>query len=134
VDDGEVGDKNWVLKKISVTITKWKYPVYCGGPEIFGYAKDKKHDGRKVHDYTLEKHSLEHGEDYKYTHQVIGKGPIPVMLSSIVAPMLMVFVFEFYAVALFVLTLAIVANLARFARRHKKLFDKHLTDKDAHQQ
>jgi hypothetical protein len=29
-------------------------------------------------------------------------------------------------------TLCLVAFLARFARRHKKLFDKHLKDPEAH--
>lgn len=39
---------------------------------------------------------------------------------------------KFYPVLLTVLTLLLLAYVARFARRHKKLFDKHLKDPEAH--
>ncbi|MEQ4254280.1 hypothetical protein [Pseudomonas syringae] len=39
---------------------------------------------------------------------------------------------KFYPVLLTALTLLLLAYVARFARRHKKLFDKHLKDPEAH--
>jgi hypothetical protein len=39
---------------------------------------------------------------------------------------------KFYPLLLTVLTLLLLAYVARFARRHKKLFDKHLKDPEAH--
>ena len=47
-------------------------------------------------------------------------------------PMLAVIAFKLYPVTLAALTLYLIARLARFARRHKKLFDKHIKDPDAH--
>lgn len=38
----------------------------------------------------------------------------------------------FYPVALAIATAFALAHVARFARRHKKLFDKHVGDPDAH--
>ena len=37
-----------------------------------------------------------------------------------------------WVLTLFVFSILAVAHLARFARRHKKLFDLHVKDKDAH--
>lgn len=39
---------------------------------------------------------------------------------------------RFYPVPIAIGTLAVIAYLARFARRHKKLFDKHIKDPLAH--
>lgn len=39
---------------------------------------------------------------------------------------------KFYPIALAVLTLVALAHVARFARRNKKLFDKHIKDPSAH--
>lgn len=39
---------------------------------------------------------------------------------------------EFYPVALALALLYCIAHTARFARRHKKLFDKHIKDPEAH--
>lgn len=47
-------------------------------------------------------------------------------------PMLAVIAFKLYPVTLTAVTLYLLARLARFARRHKKLFDKHINDPAAH--
>jgi hypothetical protein len=48
------------------------------------------------------------------------------------APLVMAFSFLFYPVTLTIFCLYLIARLARFARRHKKLFDKHIKDPEAH--
>jgi hypothetical protein len=48
------------------------------------------------------------------------------------APISIYLTVRFYPVLLTALTLFAVAHVARFARRHKKLFDKHLKDPSAH--
>lgn len=58
---------------------------------------------------------------------VFGLMPYPFF-----APIAAFFCFKFYPVFLSGLVLLVVAFLARFARRHKKLFDKHIKDPDAH--
>lgn len=47
-------------------------------------------------------------------------------------PLIVALSVRFYPVTLTVMTLYLLARLARFARRHKKLFDKHLKDPEAH--
>lgn len=56
------------------------------------------------------------------------------ILIVIPAPSLLLLSFDLYPVTICGLTLFAVAHLARFARRHKKLFDKHITDPNAHKQ
>jgi hypothetical protein len=57
---------------------------------------------------------------------------LQALLATSIAPMAIVIAFKLYAVTLIVLTLMVTAWVARFSRRHKKLFDKHIVDKDAH--
>ncbi|MBF8732838.1 MULTISPECIES: hypothetical protein [Pseudomonas] len=47
-------------------------------------------------------------------------------------PLSIYLVVKLYALALFVASLVAIAFVARFARRHKKLFDKHIKDPEAH--
>lgn len=54
------------------------------------------------------------------------------LLALLVAPLMAALCIRFYPVALTAGTLYLVARLARFARRHKKLFDKHIKDPEAH--
>lgn len=54
------------------------------------------------------------------------------LLALFCGPMLAVIAFKLYPVTLAAVTLYFLARLARFARRHKKLFDKHIKDPDAH--
>ena len=54
------------------------------------------------------------------------------LLTLVFAPTLAVLAVKIYPATLAALTLFLMARLARFARRHKKLFDKHIKDPDAH--
>ncbi|MDQ3203922.1 MAG: hypothetical protein M3Q94_17440 [Pseudomonadota bacterium] len=51
---------------------------------------------------------------------------------TIFAPLAIYLSVKLYPVLLTALTLMVVAYVARFARRHRKLFDKHLKDPEAH--
>ncbi|HGN4787834.1 TPA: hypothetical protein ACKTE9_001491 [Pseudomonas aeruginosa] len=56
------------------------------------------------------------------------------ILIAITSPSLLLLSFDIYPFTICGLTLFAVAHLARFARRHKKLFDKHIADPNAHKQ
>lgn len=49
-----------------------------------------------------------------------------------IAPTAFLLAFLLYPLTLSIFGLYLTARLARFARRHKKLFDKHIKDPDAH--
>ena len=51
---------------------------------------------------------------------------------TIFAPLAIYLGITLYPLLLTALTLLVVAYVARFARRHRKLFDKHLKDPEAH--
>lgn len=48
------------------------------------------------------------------------------------APPFLLLCFNYYPVILAFLLVGIIAHVTRFAFRHKRLFDKHITDKKAH--
>jgi hypothetical protein len=54
------------------------------------------------------------------------------LLALLFGPALAVLAVTIYPATLAALTLFLLARLARFARRHKKLFDKHIVDPNAH--
>lgn len=54
------------------------------------------------------------------------------MLILFLGPIILALSFLFYPVTLTIFCLYLIARLARFARRHKKLFDKHIKDPEAH--
>lgn len=49
-------------------------------------------------------------------------------------PALIVFFMFNYEIAIALLTLYTIAHLARYSRRHKKVFDKHVSDPKAHKE
>ena len=57
---------------------------------------------------------------------------LPFAFADFFAPLAVFLSIRLYPVLLTVLTLLVIAYVARFARRHKKLFDKHLKDPEAH--
>lgn len=62
-------------------------------------------------------------------------GEIAIFLPGVIlflAPITLYLSITLYPVTIGVFTLYLLARLARFARRHKKLFDKHIKDPDAH--
>mgnify|MGYP001611589864 CR=1 FL=1 len=56
----------------------------------------------------------------------------PFMAVAFCTPLATYLGIKFYPVLLVALTLVLIAYVARFARRHRKLFDKHLKDPEAH--
>ncbi|PRA53200.1 MULTISPECIES: hypothetical protein [Pseudomonas] len=65
----------------------------------------------------------------------ISDGSLAVVLPLfllLVCPLAIVVGFRLYPLVIAAITLFLIARLARFARRHKKLFDKHLKDPEAH--
>lgn len=133
VDDSEISLENWLAKRVN--FSKWKYPVHNdygealkraakNGKKPFGWAKEKKHEHKSVGE-------LKHGKEYVYSHERV-PGILSLILLSMALPMFVLIAFKLYSVALIILTLMVIAWVARFSRRHKKLFDKHITDKEAH--
>lgn len=62
-------------------------------------------------------------------------GGVVVCITSCVllfTPMAIAFSIAIYPVVLSIVVMVILAHVARFAKRHKKLFDKHIGDKSAH--
>lgn len=141
VDDSSASDENWLLKKIDpkLNLSKWKYPVYCSASEktdptkmgkIHGYAKDKKYLNKSVIHA-----NIENGRDYVYSFEINARiSYIHVIAITILSPIIILLLIDFYALTLSALTLIIIANLARFSRRTKKAFDKHVVNKDAHKE
>jgi len=136
VDDSNVSHNNWL--SANVAPSKWKYPVYNGyGQSLdravknkekpFGYAKNKDFSGTGIND----KQSLERGVDYKYSHDVYS-GLWVVALASSIAPVALLVAYSLYAITLFFVSTALIMYISRMIVRHKKLFDKHIKDTDAH--
>ena len=132
VDDSEIDNENILSKHMTLRrFSKWKYPVWDGRKtdyeKPFGYAKDESLNDSSVHD-------LREGVDYLYDWRF----PVTLggFLSSTVIvslmPIISLLAFKFYHVLIPILSLFLLAHLARFARRHKKMFDDHVKDKDAH--
>ncbi|MEE5088416.1 hypothetical protein V2J74_27050 [Pseudomonas alliivorans] len=105
IDDGKPG-RNPVLE-LMARLRGWK-PHTSEGSGQYLWWKDRK--GETQSDVLL------------FFFPVAVFGPLVIFLSL-----------KFYPVLLTALTLAAIAYVARFSRRHKKLFDKHLKDPEAHQ-
>jgi hypothetical protein len=54
------------------------------------------------------------------------------LLAMLISPLVFTLAFFLYPLTLSIFGLYLTARLARFARRHKKLFDKHIKDPEAH--
>lgn len=57
---------------------------------------------------------------------------IKMLLLTSFMPIALILSIKIYPVAISLLIAAVIAWVARFSRRHKKLFDKHIVDKEAH--
>lgn len=102
IDDGEPGSN-----PVAVLIARLRgWEPYATGPGVW-----TKPDGRSAHSMDVY---------------------FPVLLTAFFLPAVLILGFEFYPFVLTGLALLAVAHVARFARRHKKLFDKHVKDPDAH--
>ena len=125
IDDSDRASENWVVHTLYKKTHKYRYPVYNGASkEVFGYAKDKKHSGAKSS-------SLRIDENYVFSHDAGFFYPISVAVVGGI-PFAVVAAFDFYPITLSILGFVVMAHMARFGRRHQKLFTKHIEDKNAH--
>jgi len=104
IDDGKPG-RNPVLE-LMARLRGWK-PHTSEGSGQYLWWKDRK--GETQSDVLL------------FFFPVSVFGPLAIFISI-----------KLYPVLLTALALAAIAYVARFSRRHKKLFDKHLKDPEAH--
>jgi len=132
IDDSKVSERNWFADKVE--FSKYKYPLhneYGEGLERairekqkpFAYSKNKRDKDKRYQDVAE--------KDKKYDWQVYGGIFTTAMLSAWI-PFAIVLSFNFYPVFLFLTSSFAVAYLSRFARRSKKLFDKHVNNKEIH--
>jgi len=103
VDDSKMGKVNTLVRKVA----------HLSGFEDYDGCWDYKHK-------KSEGRSDGFGPFYAIT---FGTGLLPIVL---------VVAIEFYPIALSIAVLILMAHLARFSRRHKKIFDEHVKDKSAH--
>ena len=121
----------WILVYILCWVGQWAW----------AWVDDAKvHKGNLIVGFLAKKYGFVDDGDKElyYHHPVIGghgEGFIPFVgtlgVTSLI-PVCLVVTFNFYPIVLSVLLFFVFAMLARFSRRHKKLFDKHIEDKDAH--
>ena len=104
LDDSKVAKRNVFVVKLN---SLWGYEP----PESWGFYKIKKGGS-----------TMNSGE----------AGPLLSALVCGLLPLLVVLALHHIFFTLTVLGFIAAAHLARFCLRHKKLFDKHLTDKEAH--
>jgi hypothetical protein len=106
VDDTEVAERN----KLVILLNKlWGNTLHRRAASGGGYYLNKNDD------------SVEGGSAFFKT----------VFITALI-PIIIVAIVDFYTVALIALSAYALAHVTRFARRHKKLFDKHVDDKNAH--
>lgn len=110
VDDSKAGENNLIVKLILEKIFEFKFEQNPG----YKYVKDIAW--------------VKGGKKSEYRELYVFK--FCFMTASI--PLFIVLTLDFYYVALTIASISLLAILARFARRHKKLFDKHIVDKEAH--
>jgi len=137
VDDTKASDENWISSKCKSS--KWKYPVYNAFGEglasaikenakPFGFAKDKANKNKAVT-------NLKEGVDYVYSHSDLASSRYCLyVFISMLSPIVAVLSFKVYNIVMALMIIVMVAYLARFAKRSKKLFDKHVKDKGAHKE
>jgi hypothetical protein len=77
------------------------------------------------HSYKFEKE----GKEDQSSSDILGKAAVVVGC----IPMVVCLTIKFYPIVLSLALLYAIAHTARFARRHKKLFDQHVKDPGAHE-
>jgi len=103
VDDSKVGQRNLIVKYLA---NKNGFDDYHGS--VFDYKGKKKGYSDGLWSF------------------------MRAFLFTVTLPFVLLMTIKLYPIALAILCMALVAWVARFSRRHKKLFDKHIVDKDAH--
>lgn len=135
LDDSKVGKKNLfgeLLKKLDPAVDrKFKYGVYC-------YLFKRDSDNGDYGKFSSNKEDEgKHFADCNQSNLMSSKSicrPNFIFTTTIVSllPLAVIIILDFIVVSLCIAGFALSAHLARFCFRHKKLFDKHLTDKKAH--
>lgn len=111
IDDKEETDRNFIISKLYDT-GDWKY---YGG--YWRYYKGNSYKERTDQCDTVEE----------------GINRVMVLTYLLLfTPISILLLAKIYIITLTLLLLGVIAYLTRFARRHKKLFDKHVVDKEAH--
>jgi len=105
VDDSKVGNNNFAMVKI------------CS---LFGL---KPNSEGSCWNYSNEKNDKKSDGDVPL---------LKVLLFSFLSPIFVLLAYKAYVITLFIFTLLILMFIARMAFRGKKLFNKHIKDKDAH--
>lgn len=114
-------------------------PVTTLAASALAWVDDKKYKGRnplfllmaRAWGYKPKKgcdYAYTNGAKEKYTADLVGISLIVIVLA---APITYLAV-KFYEIPMGLALLYAIAHTARFARRHKKLFDEHVKDPEAH--
>ena len=104
MDDAKTSERNKLMDFIMLDVRKFKERKDVGYVSCFPYEK-----GSEIAD---------------------GMGTFLALMAILFfIPAIIVYLWE---LVLFILCLILLANVVRFSRRHKKLFDEHLNDKKAH--
>ena len=106
IDDSEIGKNNALIKKIA---------------SYMGYEETESRYSFNAYDHKSSGSSSDGVWQFHLFVLITGIIPLTIVLSI-----------NFYPVALSLVTLTIIAHIARFSRRHKKIFDEHVKDKSAH--
>lgn len=115
------------------------FPLSSAAASALAWVDDKKYKGRSPMTLWLARlwgykpkpncdYHFVKGDKQKYVADIVGMSLLLVVVSF---PGLYLAV-KFYEIPMGLALLYAIAHTARFARRHKKLFDEHVKDPEAH--
>lgn len=120
---------NWVWAWIDDAKPSSHNPLVAKVMQWMGYEKD---DGVYSYKKAKETVQLTYSTYTSYSHSDGEKGFFLPLLILFTGPIIILLAIAIYPVTIGIATAFALARLARFARRHKKLFDKHIKDPEAH--
>ena len=131
VDESQVRSKDWWFEQ---TIERMM-PV-LPSPEEFGW-KRAPHGSYwryyKGPSYSRKTAHTDSIQGFANTETQDPSGYVATLLAVLLfSPTAVVIAFAFYPIAIAVVLAYTIAHLARYSRRHKKAFDEHTKDKEAH--
>ena len=135
VDDTIVEGGSWLWGNIN--LCKFRYPIFNNdnngsredfkrGKKPFGYSKNKSDEGGSCWEVN------DKDQVYPWEAPMMIGGQIQVVFFTSLSPFIILTSITLYPLTIGIATTLSIAYLARFVRRHKKLFDKHIVDKEAH--
>lgn len=119
----------WAWAWIDDCDTPSHNPLVAKVMELMGYEKDS---GVWAYKKIKEKVELKFSTYTSFYESDGERGFFYPLIVFLVGPSICLIAFVLYPLTIGVVTAFALAHLARFARRHKKLFDKHIKDPDAH--